>query len=146
MVFANSTTPAAPAVRAPEIPLIGTWNVRRRIVDHLAAATSFFTGTASITSTRFREEGQLDLGTSLLRAAREYRLHPAPRGIAVRFPDGAEFIELAPQPSQRVRHVCGADLYLGHFFVLDADTWVEAWRVTGPRKRYASLSRYTRAS
>lgn len=117
--------------------------MRRKIVDHLAATTSFFEGTASITFDRFQEDGHLTLAGSRLHATRVYRLHATPHGIYVSFPDGSEFIVLTPKGSQKVRHVCGADTYVGHFFFVDPTTWVEAWRVTGPRKRYASLTRYS---
>jgi hypothetical protein len=119
--------------------------VRRKVVDHLAAATSWFEGTATLTPDHFHEEGHLTLGASRLHATRAYRLQPTPRGITVSFPDGSEFIVLNREPVQKVRHLCGADIYLGHFFFVDPTTWVEAWRVTGPRKHYASLTRYTAA-
>jgi len=48
--------------------------------------------------------------------------------------------------AQTVVHLCGADHYRGRFFFVDADHWVEAWRVSGPRKRYASISHYRRTA
>jgi hypothetical protein len=122
---------------------IGQWKARRKIVDHLAGATSVFEGNATVTSDRFEEEGHLTLGASRLHATRAYRLQVTPQGVTVNFPDGSEFIALTQAASQKVRHLCGADTYIGHFFFVDATTWVEAWRVTGPRKHYASLTRYT---
>ena len=122
---------------------IGSWQVRRKIVDHLTGATSFFEGRATITADRFEEEGHLTLGASRLHATRVYRLQATPQGLAVNFPDGAEFIVLTSAASQQVRHLCGADTYIGRLFFLNATTWAEAWRVTGPRKHYASLTRYT---
>lgn len=126
--------------------LTGKWEARRKIVDHLAGATSLFEGRATITPDRFEEEGHLTLGASRLHATRVYRLQPTPHGVAVSFPDGSEFIALTHAASQRVHHLCGADTYVGHFFFVDATTWVEAWRVTGPRKHYASLTRFTALS
>lgn len=123
---------------------IGKWQARRKIVDHLAAATSRFEGTATVTANRFEEEGHLTLGASRLHATRAYRLQATPEGITVNFPDGSEFIVLNGESSQKVSHVCGADTYVGRFFFVDPATWVEAWRVTGPRKHYASLTRYTK--
>jgi hypothetical protein len=127
----------------PDASLSGTWKAQRKIVDHLARATSSFEGTATLTPDRFHEEGHLTLGAARLHATRAYRLRATAQGVTVDFPDGSEFIALTRAASQKVRHVCGADTYVGHFFFVDATTWVEAWRVTGPRKHYASLTRYT---
>ena len=41
-------------------------------------------------------------------------------------------------------HLCGTDVYAGRFFFRGPDEWVEAWRVKGPRKNYASLGRFYR--
>ena len=123
--------------------LRGTWQAQRKIVDHLARATSSFEGTATLTPDRFHEEGHLTLGASRLHATRAYRLRATAQGVTVDFPDGSEFVALTHAASQKVRHVCGADTYVGHFFFVDATTWVEAWRVNGPRKHYRSLTRYT---
>ncbi|QND61136.1 hypothetical protein HB778_04470 [Mesorhizobium huakuii] len=58
--------------------------------------------------------------------------------------DGSDFIELEPKAAQAVRHLCGADLYVGRFFFRGRDEWAEAWRVKGPRKNYASLGWFYR--
>jgi hypothetical protein len=58
--------------------------------------------------------------------------------------DGRDFIEIGPEAAQTVRHLCGADLYVGRFFFRGADEWAEAWRVKGPRKNYASLGWFQR--
>jgi hypothetical protein len=143
----NRPVPTATARRRSDLPpeafLGGTWKAQRKIVDHLARATSSFAGTATLTSDRFHEEGHLTLGASRLHATRSYRLSATPQGIMVSFPDGSEFIALTRAASQKVLHVCGADTYVGRFFFVDSTTWVEAWRVTGPRKHYTSLTRYT---
>jgi hypothetical protein len=43
-----------------------------------------------------------------------------------------------------VLHHCGDDLYEGRFIFRSRDFWIEFWRASGPRKRYASLTRYER--
>lgn len=137
---------ASAGKRAPLAPIrfVGEWRVRRKIVDHLATTTATFAGQATITPTRFEECGTLTLGSNVLNAARTYRLRFTRRSISVAFPDGAEFIVMRARPSQTVQHRCGADFYTGRFFFIDEHTWAEAWQVVGPRKRYASLTRYTR--
>lgn len=136
---------SAPAAASPAA-FTGTWHVRRKIVDHLARTTATFTGQATIAPARFEEAGELALATTVLNATRAYRLRFGRRAVSVTHPDGSPFIRLEARPAQTVRHQCGADLYVGRFFFLDADTWAEAWRVVGPRKRYASLSHYRRVT
>jgi uncharacterized protein DUF6314 len=130
----------------PPSAFLGTWEVRRRLVDFRAGATSRFEGVATIRADAFEEKGRVYLGSTVLEATRKYRLRFEARLVAVCFPDGGDFIRLDDQPSQPVRHWCEPDLYRGRFFFMDADHWVEAWRVIGPRKHYASVSHYRRAS
>lgn len=122
----------------------GTWMVRRKIIDHRAGTVAVFEGTAVVTPDGFEEKGRIDLGHAVLNATRVYRLQIERRSIVVRFPDGTEFVTLDAKPAQTVRHLCGRDAYEGRFFLVDRDTWAEAWRVTGPQKKYASLSHYRR--
>ena len=140
MIRRSSAKPTTPDASL----ILGTWEIQRRILDHRAGTTASFSGRATITSTRFEETGQLTFGPSVLHATRAYQLQFGKRSVTVTHPDGSEFIVLHAQPSQTVRHHCGADLYVGRFFFVDADTWAEAWRVVGPRKRYVSLARYRR--
>jgi hypothetical protein len=122
----------------------GRWDVRRVIVDHLSGAVHRFTGEAVISAADFVEAGDVYYGKVSLKAERRYDLRDGIDGIAVGFPDGRSFITLDGRASQAVRHFCGADDYRGRFFFRSCNGWVEAWRVTGPRKRYASLARYQR--
>ncbi len=123
---------------------LGGWEVRRKVIDHRAATTATFAGRATITRLRFEERGRLTLGSTALDATRAYALRFDERSVLVAHSDGSPFIALDLRSSQTVRHDCGADLYVGRFFFVDVDTWAEAWRVVGPRKHYASLSRYRR--
>ena len=77
-------------------------------------------------------------------ASRRYQLEPGEGSVHILHADGRDFIELGPKAAQTVRHLCGADLYVGRFFFRGPDEWAEAWRVKGPRKNYASLGRFRR--
>lgn len=127
------------------LDFVGTWTVQRRVLDHHSAKTATFSGVAKITPTQFTESGGLTLDGKILNATRAYRLRLNKHSVVVTHPDGAEFVTLNAVPSQTVRHDCGADAYAGKFFFLDADTWVETWRVIGPRKSYTSIARYRRS-
>jgi Family of unknown function (DUF6314) len=130
------------------VDFYGRWDVRRVIVDHLSGAVHRFTGEAVISAADFVEAGNVRYGDVSLKAERRYVLRDGVDGIfdgiAVAFPDGRSFIRLDGRASQAVHHLCGTDDYRGRFFFRSCDAWVEAWRVTGPRKRYASLARYQR--
>jgi hypothetical protein len=47
---------------------VGTWRVRRRIVDLLHSSTTTFEGQASITAMQFTEQGQIrsDVGSDIV--------------------------------------------------------------------------------
>ena len=124
--------------------LLGRWDVRRVIVDHLSGAVNRFTGTAIISALEFVETGTVRYGSVSLQASRCYRLENRADSLEIAFPDGRAFINLDGRASQTVRHLCGDDDYRGRFIFAAADDWIEAWRVNGPRKRYASLARYHR--
>ena len=130
----------------PGLGLAGAWAVRRTMIDFIAGATCDFVGDAIVTAEAFTEQGILRIGAREMPASRSYRLEPGDRSMRIRHADGSEFIELGWRAAQAVRHVCAADLYAGRFFFRDADEWIEAWRVKGPRKNYASLGRFRRAS
>ncbi len=132
------------SVRSESEAFFDTWEVRRRIYDFRAAKGATFEGTAIVTPDKFEEAGSLNLGETTTRATRAYQLEFAAERVVVRFPDGSEFIELSAAAKQSVVHLCGEDRYRGRFFFVDADHWVEAWRVVGPRKCYASVSHYRR--
>lgn len=147
---ANAQTGFAPALPHDVSKLIGpddfqgTWDVRRRIVDHLSGAVHHFAGKAVIGASEFSETGNVSYGTFSLKAARRYLLRSQENDLAIAFADGRPFIRLDGRASQAVRHLCGDDDYRGRFFFRSTDTWVEEWRVAGPRKRYVSLARYRR--
>lgn len=124
--------------------LVGDWKVRRTMIDFLASETYRFAGDAVVTADGFTEHGIMRIDSREMPASRRYRLEPGERSMRILHADGSEFIELAPKAVQTVRHLCGADLYVGRFFFRGPDEWAEAWRVKGPRKNYASLGWFCR--
>lgn len=139
--FAPLSTAAAVASFAD---FQGRWHVRRLLVDHLSRAVHHFAGNVIVIASAFVETGTLRYGTVSLKAERVYALEGSDSDLAIAFADGRPFIHLDGCAAQTVRHLCGEDDYRGRFFFRSADAWVEAWRVSGPRKRYASLARYQR--
>ncbi|MGX9142019.1 DUF6314 family protein [Mesorhizobium sp. 128a] len=124
--------------------LAGDWTVRRTIIDFLAGATYNFTGNAAVTADAFTERGVMQIGAHAMPASRAYRLELRDHSIRILRADGSEFILLEPKAAQSVQHHCGADVYAGRFLFRGPDEWAEAWRVKGPRKNYASFSRFHR--
>jgi hypothetical protein len=64
----------------------------------------------------------------------------------VRFPDGRPFVadvDFLAAPCA-VAHACAPDAYEGHFERDGDGAFVVVWTVTGPRKDYVSVTRFTR--
>jgi hypothetical protein len=124
--------------------IASTWRVGRVVIDRLHLGRVTFEGLATISADDFVEHGRTMFRGHLSQSRRRYRLRTSGDCVVVQFPDGREFIEISRQPMQRVRHQCGDDAYLGQFMFLTPNVWYEAWSVSGPRKSYRSLSKYTR--
>lgn len=145
-------TPTAPRPNLPNTEalradaLTGLWQVRRRLVDHLSHEHLTFLGQARIEADVMTETGELLTPRGRMETKRLYRLSMDKEGVDVRFAGGADFVRLNLASDQRVVHFCGADLYEGRFLFRSLDRFIEFWRVAGPRKRYASLTRYERIS
>jgi len=123
---------------------VGSWQVRRTVVDHLNRAKHRFAGTATVTETLISERGELQIGTATVEANRSYQLAMDDDGISVRFLTGLEFVRLGLAPNQIAHHHCGSDMYRGKLLFRNTNFWIEFWRVNGPRKRYSSLTSYRR--
>ena len=123
---------------------LGTWEVKRRIIDRFNRSVITFEGQAFVTPVQFEEHGDTRSEHATLRSSRTYRLDDAHDDLVVRFPNLSEFIRLGERASQRVIHLCGPDLYRGRFFFRTSDAWAEMWHVRGPRKNYLSLAHYCR--
>ncbi|MFC5385840.1 DUF6314 family protein [Aquamicrobium segne] len=131
----------------PPLPascFIGLWKVQRRLIDHLNRTSLQFNGQAHIETGSIIETGNLCGKQGLLEAKRVYLLAMDDTGVDIRFFDGRDFIRLGLLADQRVIHQCSDDLYDGRFMFRNPDFWAEIWRVSGPRKRYVSLTRYER--
>ena len=124
---------------------LGSWDVKRTIVDRLAKASYRFEGTAVIGASSVVESGTVRSGAMSLKGDRSYELRRGDGELEILFPDGRLFVALGGAASQEVYHLCGEDHYSGRFFFQADGAWAEAWQVTGPRKRYVSLARYRRA-
>ncbi|MBO9168397.1 MULTISPECIES: DUF6314 family protein [unclassified Rhizobium] len=124
--------------------LVGEWRVHRKICDYRARSTIAFVGHATIIESAFLEHGQLHPGGRALDCRRAYTLMMGDSDVLVFFPDGAEFVRLAFKPIQAVVHLCGDDVYCGQFLIRSPHDWAEIRSVTGPRKRYRSVTHYRR--
>ncbi|MGV1790796.1 DUF6314 family protein [Rhizobium sp. A37_96] len=124
---------------------LGTWEVKRRIIDRFNRSLVTFEGQAFVTPVQFEEHGDTRSDDTTLRSSRTYRLDEVDDSLVVRFPNLSEFIRIGEDASQRVIHHCGQDLYRGRLFFRGVDAWAEMWHVRGPRKNYLSLAHYRRA-
>ncbi|NEI67944.1 hypothetical protein GR212_00040 [Rhizobium lusitanum] len=124
---------------------LGTWEVKRRIIDRFNRSLVTFEGQAFVTPVQFEEHGDTCSDDTTLRSSRTYRLDEGDDSLVVRFPNLSEFIRIGEDASQRVIHHCGQDLYRGRLFFRGVDAWAEMWHVRGPRKNYLSLAHYRRA-
>ncbi len=129
----------------------GVWSVTRDIEDMGGGPSGRFRGLARITpdgeGLRYAEQGLLKLGQAKMTAARVYlwRLEGA-SGVAVLYEDGAPFHRFDWARTQCAdSHQCGEDHYAVRYSFA-AESWHTHWRVTGPRKNYASTALYLRAS
>jgi len=123
--------------------LIGRWSAERIIRHWDWGADCFFTGFAEIAIDRFEETGELSIRSATASSRRFYHVQASARNYEIRFPDGRLFINLNDRPSQDVHHRCGEDDYRGRF-VFKRDAWTERWDVVGPRKRYRSITKFSR--
>ncbi|MGN6773782.1 DUF6314 family protein [Rhizobium sp.] len=123
---------------------LGTWEVKRRILDRFNHSLVTFEGQAFVTPVQFEEHGDTRSDHATLRSSRTYRLDDTRDELVVRFPNLSEFIRVGEGASQHITHHCGPDLYRGRLFFRSPDTWAEMWRVRGPRKNYLSLAHYRR--
>lgn len=132
--------------------LAGRWQLERTITDAGGRPTAHFTGTLTVTrdgpaTLRSQERGHLTHDGRTFPAHRRlrYDLHGAT--ATVRFEHGGHFHELDLRTGRDdAVHPCGDDTYRGHTEVVDADRFVQVWRVTGPTEDYTSTTHATRTS
>ncbi|MDD9729680.1 DUF6314 family protein [Mameliella sp. AT18] len=122
---------------------LGVWQVSRQIRQD-DGARGRFEGTARWqadgTGAIYCERGQFWLGgQGPFVAERSYRWDA---DLTVYFEDGRLFHQV-PAQGGAVAHWCPPDQYDGHYDFSDWPRWSLRWRVSGPRKGYQSLTRYT---
>ncbi|MGS4915035.1 MULTISPECIES: DUF6314 family protein [Mameliella] len=122
---------------------LGDWQVSRQIRQD-DGARGRFEGTARWqadgTGAIYCERGQVWLGgQGPFVAERSYRWDA---DLTVYFEDGRLFHQV-PAQGGAVAHWCPPDQYDGHYDFSDWPRWSLRWRVSGPRKAYQSLTRYT---
>lgn len=126
----------------------GVWTLSRRIVQ-ANGPEGQFAGRAVFTpegaGLRYHEAGQLVLaGEAPMQAERDYLWSAEGAQIVVRFEDGRDFHRFDPSLAEAA-HWCDPDDYRVRYDFARWPAWSAEWRVTGPRKDYVMISRYTRA-
>lgn len=127
----------------------GAFHVARRIEDRRAGQSASFEGraeiTASATGAIYREAGQLRMAQGgTFHAERVYLWQVDGPRIAVMFEDGRPFHDFDPVTGgAATEHLCGDDWYRGGYVVSRWPDWQVTWDVTGPRKDYRSVTRYS---
>ncbi len=132
---------------------VGRWRLERTIEDARAGRAGCFEGEAVFepvaAGLAYREAGTLTLdGAGPMAASRRYLWKDGGAGtIEVCFDDGRFFHRIdAAAPLPDAEHDCGADLYRVRYDFRGWPAWTAEWRVTGPRKDYAMVSRYRPAT
>jgi hypothetical protein len=124
----------------------GTWHVAR-VIWHADGTVARFAGRAVWTAEgdawRSIEAGWLGQDGAGFEARRETLWRDVPDGIAVAFGDGRPFHLW--RLGEEARHHCPPDAYRLRYDLSAWPKWSVRWRVRGPRKDYAALTRYRRA-
>lgn len=123
----------------------GSWALTRRILSP-GQADARFEGTAvwaeaAAGRLAYEETGTLTLaGHPPMHSTRRYVWDAA---LGVWFDDG-RFFHTVPPGGGRATHWCDPDYYVVDYRFDDWPAFEVTWQVTGPRKDYASVTRYTR--
>ena len=134
-----------------EARFAGLWRVWREIEDFSGAPNGRFRGMARITpeedGLRYAEQGELTLGAARMQASRVYLWQPeGDTVVRVLKEDGAPFHVFDWSLVESLdTHLCGEDSYEVRY-TFAGESWHAHWRVQGPRKDYASTTRYIRLS
>jgi hypothetical protein len=127
--------------------LLGSWQLSRVIVDHLAGDESTVAGSTELVRQadgriRWSEAGVLQRRGLDLPVSRVLYVEERPTGWFVTFDDGRDFHSWAV--GYEVEHDCAPDRYVG-VIGGDVDRWTVQWRVSGPAKDYTMTSVLTPA-
>jgi len=130
----------------------GDWQLERELEDLRDGRHGRFVGRAGFVPApgglRYREEGALTFGDgAAMTATRDYLWRDGGAGvIAVFFGDGRFFHRFLPdEPDPGGEHACPPDNYRVRYDFRRWPRWQATWRVSGPRKDYAMVSRFRRA-
>jgi hypothetical protein len=141
--------------------LLGSWDLTREIEDRRARTSGLFEGTATLLLdasawssrpssqlARYEESGELRFGARTTRASRSLMYERlADASVMMHFADGRPFVDLNLHSGEwHSVHPCGDDLYEMVTTVCSERVIHERWRVTGPSKDYAALTKLTRSS
>ena len=125
----------------------------RKSVDAYGAQAGLFVGEAVLTPEEetgliYVEEGVLRMGDGpSLTATRTYLWSFDGAGVEVRFADGHPFHRFTPGGvTVNAEHLCADDLYHVTYDFSRWPDWQARWEVTGPRKDYAMVSLFSRAT
>lgn len=126
----------------------GAWTVGRTIRDLGGGPHGRFAGRARFAPAPggllCEEAGILRLGggPGLTAERRTLWREPEPGRIEVAFEDGRPFHGFAAAGRAEAMHDCPPDTYRVRYDFTGWPRWTAAWRVTGPRKDYLSVTRY----
>jgi hypothetical protein len=123
---------------------LGRWDITREI-SHGDGTRAKFTGTAlwqpTAEGARQVERGTLVANGQSFSAERQYLW----RGLDVYFEDG-RFFHSVPPEGGHAAHWCDPDQYDVHYDFAHWPNWTARWQVSGPRKDYTMVSRFSRSS
>ena len=125
----------------------GDWRLTRRIADRASGQCLRFSGTARFVpegaALACTERGFLRLpGQRPFEAERRYRWRAEAGQIVVDHGDGRPFHALDPGLPEAL-HLCPPDTYRVIYRFARWPLWSALWTVSGPRKDYTMLSRFT---
>lgn len=123
----------------------GAWRIERTI-RHADGTAARFTGRAvwqpDAGGLSYHETGQMVLQNGLHFAGERRYLWAD--DLSVSFEDG-RFFHMVPPQGGETSHWCAPDQYTGCYDFTQWPAFTVTWRVSGPRKSYRMLTRYTRA-
>ena len=129
----------------------GSWRITRQITDMRILESGTLEGEATFTpmegGLHYREEGSLIFaGSAPVKAERSYQWTFFDDAVHVAYADGSPFHSFPlTGGADATPHLCGQDMYRGTYSFVRFPDWQVTWSVTGPRKNYRSVTRYTPA-
>lgn len=128
----------------------GHWTLNREIADHSGGPDGVFQGNAVFARAGqhldYQETGTLALGEATPMVATRRFIWRQERGcLQIDYDDGRPFHGVpfgVDEPE--ATHLCAPDRYEVAYDFKDWPSWTARWQVSGPRKDYVMISRYTR--